>query len=108
MEYHTLNRSTTFFENGAFSQGALQFAPYTEFGAEMGLIYGDRRLRVVLLYDKASQLDRVTFIREHYSTTPERPALTLNDLLGKWEGEAIPIASDWLEIEYNFYQRVHR
>lgn len=101
LEYRTLNRSTTFFENGAFSQGALQFAPYTEFGAEMGLIYGDRRLRVVLLYDKASQLDRVTFIREHLpnSTTSERPALSLNDLLGKWEGEAITIASDWLEPE---------
>ncbi|TYQ27054.1 DUF3598 family protein [Pseudanabaena sp. UWO311] len=101
LEYRTLNRSTTFFENGAFSQGALQFAPYTEFGAELGLIYGDRRLRVVLLYDKASQLDRVTFIREHlpHSTTPERPALALNDLLGKWEGEAITIASDWLEPE---------
>jgi hypothetical protein len=101
LEYRTLNRSTTFFENGAFSQGALQFAPHTEFGAELGLIYGDRRLRVVLLYDKVSQLDRVTFIREHLlnSTTPERPALTLNDLLGKWEGEAITIASNWLEPE---------
>jgi hypothetical protein len=101
LEYRTLNRSTTFFENGAFSQGALQFAPYTEFGAELGLIYGDRRLRLVLLYDKASQLDHVTFIREHlpHNSTPERPALTLNDLLGKWEGEAITIASDWLEPE---------
>jgi Domain of unknown function (DUF3598) len=101
LEYRTLNRSTTFFENGAFSQGALQFAPYTEFGAELGLIYSDRRLRVVILYDKASQLDRVTFIREHlpHNITPERPALTLNDLLGRWEGEAITIASDWLEPE---------
>ena len=101
LEYRSLNKSTTFFENGAFSQGALQFAPYTEFGAELGLIYCDRRLRLVLLYDKASQLDRITFIREHlpHSATPERPALTLNDLLGKWEGEAITIASDWLEPE---------
>ena len=101
LEYRTLNRSTTFFENGAFSQGALQFAPYTEFGAELGLIYSDRRLRLVLLYNKASQLDRLTLIREHLpnSTQPERPALTLNNLLGKWEGEAITIAADWLEPE---------
>ena len=101
LEYRSLNKSTTFFENGAFSQGSLQFAPYTEFGAELGLIYGDRRLRVVILYNKDSQLDRVTFIREHlpHNTTPEHPALTLNDLLGKWEGEAITIASDWLEPE---------
>ncbi len=101
LEYRTLNRSTTFFENGAFSQGSLQFAPYTEFGAELGLIYGDRRLRLVALYDKASQLDRFTIIREHLPdrTTPERPPLTLNDLLGKWEGEAITVLSDWLEPE---------
>ena len=101
LEYRTLNRSTNFFENGAFSQGSLQFAPYTEFGAELGLIYSDRRLRLVALYDKASQLDRFTLIREHLPdhTTPERPPLTLNDLLGKWEGEAITIASDWLEPE---------
>ncbi|MFN7761694.1 MAG: DUF3598 family protein [Pseudanabaena sp.] len=101
LEYRSLNKSTTFFENGAFSQGSLQFAPYTEFGAELGLIYGDRRLRVVLLYDKASQLDRLTFIREHLpnSAISERPALTLNNLLGKWEGEAITIAADWLEPE---------
>ncbi|WP_323216744.1 DUF3598 family protein [Pseudanabaena sp. CCNP1317] len=101
LEYRSLNKSTTFFENGAFSQGSLQFAPYTEFGAELGLIYGDRRLRLVTLYDKASQLDRLTFIREHLpnSTTPERQTLTLNDLLGKWEGEAITIAADWLEPE---------
>jgi len=101
LEYRTLNRSTTFFENGAFSQGSLQFAPYTEFGAELGLIYGDRRLRLVALYDKASQPDRFTIIREHLPdrTTPERPPLTLNDLLGKWEGEAITVLSDWLEPE---------
>ncbi|PZV19498.1 MAG: hypothetical protein DCF20_00335 [Pseudanabaena sp.] len=101
LEYRSLNKSTTFFENGAFSQGALQFAPYTEFGAELGLIHGDCRLRLVLIYDKASQLDRITFIREHLpnNTTPTRPDLTLSDLLGKWEGEAITIAADWLEPE---------
>lgn len=98
LEYRTLNKSTTFFENGAFSQGSLQFAPFTEFGAELGLIYGDRRVRLVTLYDKASQLDRFTFIREHLpsNTTPERPPLTLDDLLGKWEGEATMLSSDWL------------
>ncbi len=101
LEYRTLNKSTTFFENGAFSQGALQFAPFTEFGAELGLIDGDRRMRLVIVYDCASQLDRFTFIREHlpHSTTPERPQLKLDALLGKWEGEAITISSDWLTPE---------
>ncbi|PZU98466.1 MAG: hypothetical protein DCE90_04975 [Pseudanabaena sp.] len=101
LEYRSLNKSTTFFENGAFCQGSLQFAPYTEFGAEMGLIHGDRRLRLVPLYNKAAQLDRITLIREHLQHRPnsQRPILTLNDLLGKWEGEAITIAADWLEPE---------
>ena len=97
LEYRSLNKSTVFFESGAFSQGALQFAPYTDFGAELGLIYGDRRMRIVILYDK-SQLDRFTFIRERLpnSTTPERPTLTLEALLGRWEGESVTLAADWL------------
>lgn len=98
LEYRSLNTSTIFFENGAFSQGSLQLAPFTEFGAELGLIYSDRRLRLVTLYDKNSQLDRFTLIREHLpdSNIPERAPLTLENLLGKWEGEAITIATDWL------------
>lgn len=101
LEYASLNKSTTFFENGAFCQGSLQLAPYTEFGAEIGLIYGDRRLRLVSLYDKAAQLERITLIRERllHSGNSERPTLTLNDLLGKWEGEAITITADWSEPE---------
>jgi hypothetical protein len=97
LEYRSLNKSTVFFDNGAFSQGSLQFSPYSDFGAELGLIYGDRRMRIVTLYDK-SQLDRFTFIREHLpnSQTSERPALTLEALLGKWEGESVTLAADWL------------
>ena len=101
LEYRSLNKSIIVFENGAFSQGAIQFSPFTEFGAELGLIYGDRRLRLIPLYDKSSQLDRFTLIREHLpnSTTPERPPLTLDHLLGKWEGEAITLSPDWLNPE---------
>lgn len=98
LEYRSLNKSTVFFENGAFSQGALQVAPFTEFGAELGMICGDRRMRLVTIYDCASQLDCFTFIREHLpdSPTPERPTLTLDALLGKWQGESITLSSDWL------------
>ncbi|TYQ26049.1 DUF3598 family protein [Pseudanabaena sp. UWO310] len=101
LEYRTLNRSTSFFENGAFSQGSLQFAPYSEFGSELGLIYGDRRLRLVALYDKASRLNYFTLIREHLpqSGSPERPPLTVKDLIGKWEGSAMVISADWFEPE---------
>ena len=101
LEYRTLNKSIILFENGAFSQGAIQFAPFTEFGAELGLIFGDRRLRLIPLYDKSSQLERVTLIREHLpqSSTPERQPLTLDQLLGRWEGESITLSPNWLAPE---------
>jgi hypothetical protein len=101
LEYRSLNKSIILFENGAFSQGAIQFAPFTEFGAEFGLIFGDRRLRLIPVYNKSSQLERITLIREHLpqSTTPERPPLTLDQLLGRWEGESITIFPNWLTPE---------
>ncbi|MDX2255464.1 MAG: DUF3598 family protein [Pseudanabaenaceae cyanobacterium bins.39] len=101
LEYRSLNRSTTFFESGAFSQGSLQFAPFSEFGAELGLIHGDRRLRLVVIYNAASQLERMTLICEHLSPNVQMhtPALSPDALIGKWEGEKVTIAADWLEPE---------
>jgi hypothetical protein len=101
LEYRSLNKSTTFFENGAFSQGSLQFAPFSEFGAELGLINGDRRLRLVVLYNASGHLDRFTLIREHLSSNApiNTPALNSDALIGKWEGEKVTIAADWLEPE---------
>src|SRR5689334_3333436 len=52
LEYSSLARTTLFFENGAFSQGSIQLAPFTEFGAELGLIHENCRLRLVQLFDK--------------------------------------------------------
>ncbi|MBM0740636.1 DUF3598 family protein [Phormidium sp. CLA17] len=97
LEYSTLGRGILFFEDGAFSQGALQFAPFSEFGAELGLVHGDRRLRLVQLFDQASRCDRLTLIREHLAgtTTPERPPLTVEGLLGTWQGEATTLYADW-------------
>ena len=97
LEYSSLNRSTLFFENGAFSQGSIQRAPFSEFGAELGLIEGNRRLRLVQLFNKDSQLSQLTLIREKLAGTevPERPALTLEQLLGEWQGEAVTIYPDW-------------
>jgi hypothetical protein len=64
LEYSSLGRGVLFFEDGAFSQGSMQFAPFSEFGAELGLIAGDRRLRLVQLFDRESQLAQLTLIRE--------------------------------------------
>ncbi|BAY36964.1 hypothetical protein NIES2111_12980 [Nostoc sp. NIES-2111] len=97
LEYSSLARSVLFFENGAFSQGSIQLGPFSEFGAELGLIYENRRLRLVQLFDKNGQLDQVTLIREHLAGTEviENPPLQLDDLLGEWQGEATTIYPDW-------------
>jgi hypothetical protein len=97
LEYRSLNRSVLFFGNGAFSLGSLQFAPFSEFGAELGLIHGDRRLRLVQLFDPQSQLANITLIREYRQghERNERPPLTVDQLIGDWHGEATTLYPDW-------------
>jgi hypothetical protein len=97
LEYTSLNRSTLFFEDGAFSQGSLQFGPFSEFGAELGFLAGNCRLRLVQLFDTSSQLSSLTLIREHRQNTPPapRPPLTVAALLGCWQGEAVTLYPDW-------------
>lgn len=94
--YSSLGRGILFFEDGAFSQGSMQFGPFSEFGAELGLIANDRRLRLVQLFDTQSQLAQLTLIREKLagSHAADRPPLTLNDLLGEWHGEAVTVYPD--------------
>ena len=95
-EFTSLNRSTLFFENGAFCQGSMQWSPLSQFGAEFGFICGDRRLRLVQLYNKESRLDSFTLIREKLpdSQTPERPPLTVEQLVGTWSGRAVTLYPD--------------
>ncbi len=38
LEYSSLGRQVLFFDSGAFSQGSIQLSPFSEFGAEQGLI----------------------------------------------------------------------
>lgn len=96
LEYRNLNRSTLFFEDGSFSQGSIQYGPFSEFGAEMGFIQGDRRMRLVILYETDGHLSHVTLIREHRQETnaSERPPLTLDQLLGEWCGESKTLYAD--------------
>ena len=96
LEYSSLNRTTLFFEEGAFSQGSTQWGPFSEFGAELGLISGDRRLRLVQLFDKTQALKQITLIREQLkgSHTPERSPLKVCDLIGTWKGESITQYAD--------------
>lgn len=96
-QYQSLNRSILFFNNGAFSMGSIQFAPFNEFGAEFCFIVGDRRLRFLELFDTQANFAFLTLIREYRENTnaSERPPLTVDRLLGDWVGEAVTIYPDW-------------
>ncbi|MGB3788634.1 MAG: DUF3598 family protein [Phormidesmis sp.] len=96
LDYRTLSRATRFFETGAFSQGSIQWGPFSAFGAELGLIAGDRRLRLVQLFDDTSALKSITLIRERLkgSKTSERASLEISDLIGTWQGKAVTEYAD--------------
>lgn len=96
-EYQSLGRDILFFENGDFCQGTIQISPYSESGAEFGFIYNYRRLRFVQLYNTDGNLSQLTLIREKQldKNIPERPPLTVGDLLGEWEGEAVTMYPDY-------------
>jgi hypothetical protein len=96
-EYRSLGRQAVFFDTGAFSKGSLQVAPFAEFGAEYGFVAGNRRSRLVQLFDKQGGFASLTLIREIRSGTEAimRPELTVEQLVGKWEGTAVTVYSDW-------------
>ncbi|MEN9206995.1 MAG: DUF3598 family protein [Gloeomargarita sp. GMQP_bins_120] len=66
--YRTLGRGILLFADGAFSQGSLQWGPLGDFGAELGLIQGDRRVRCAMVYQD-SVLQRLTLIQEQREPT---------------------------------------
>lgn len=96
LECPPLSRSLLFCETGAFSQGSMQWAPFSQFGTELALINGDRRLRLVQMYNRESRLDQLTLIREKLADTKalEKPHLTVEQLLGEWQGEATTLYPD--------------
>jgi hypothetical protein len=105
LEYSTLSRGILFFTSGAFSFGSMQLAPHADLGAEAGLIDGDRRLRLVQLFNRNSELEKITVIREKLPTSktdyPQNERLTIEQLIGTWEGEAETIFADWSEPKKN-------
>ena len=96
IDYHSLNSSILFTNTGAFSQGALQFSPISQFGGEFGHLWNDRRLRLVKLFSSDQKLETVTLIREKRPGSEAKFAdmLSIDDLLGTWEGEAMTYYPD--------------
>lgn len=90
LEYRSLGKGVLFCEDGAFSQGSIQWSPFGAFGAELGLIYGHERMRLVALFKGERSLRNLTLIREHLegSQPQARPTTTVDQLIGTWTGEA--------------------
>ncbi|ERN40769.1 protein of unknown function (DUF3598) [Rubidibacter lacunae KORDI 51-2] len=96
IEYGSLNRNTLVFEDGTFSVGSSQFGPFSEFGAEIGFVESDRRLRLVSLFNRDSHLSSITLIRERRqdTTAPDRPQTTVEQLVGTWQGTITTLYPD--------------
>jgi Domain of unknown function (DUF3598) len=92
LDFSAPGAGAVFFETGAFSEGSLFLSP-TRFGAENCLVDGDRRLRLVQMFEQ-NQFLRLTLIREQRVGTdaPEQAPLELADLLGEWQGEAVTLS----------------
>jgi hypothetical protein len=94
-----------FLETGAFSQGSTYWSRVSQAGAELALTTPDRRLRLVLLYaglgQGISQLRDITLIRESRagSGALESPKLTVDPLLGTWNGSSISHSANGLVSE---------
>ncbi len=74
------------FGTGSFSRGTLYRSTWTNLYAEFGFLHGQRRHRLVLLWDGAGQLDRIVLIREFLagSSAVECPPLEADQLIGDW------------------------
>ncbi|TVP66872.1 MAG: DUF3598 family protein [Leptolyngbya sp. LCM1.Bin17] len=96
LNYRSLGRGVLFCDTGAFSQGAIQWSPVSEFGAELGLIHGQERLRLAQVFQRQPQISSLTLIREHLqgSTPIQRPPLSVDQLVGTWSGQATTVFPD--------------
>ncbi|NJM00404.1 MAG: DUF3598 family protein [Synechococcaceae cyanobacterium RM1_1_27] len=88
--YRNYAAGLRFFQDGSFSNGRVQLAPFSDFGLEQGFLYQDQKARVVLLFDPAGSLTGLTTILETRDTLPalNPPSLTPEHLLGSWHGQA--------------------
>lgn len=87
----------SFFKQGAFSQGALQYSRFSPFGTELAMIWGDRRLRLVQQYTSGADWSGLTLITESRAGKAPSPPLTPEQLCGEWIGKAQTLFSGYRE-----------
>jgi hypothetical protein len=101
-DYRSLGKQVVFFDSGSFAKGSLQVAPGTPGGGEFGFVHGDRRHRLVQLFDAAGLFSGLVLIREFRtgSAAAEQPPLDAGQLVGHWHGQAATITADWWEPQW--------
>ncbi len=97
--YHDLAGGLRFFPDGSFSNGRLQRAPFSDFGAEQGFLWQDRKVRVVTQFAPQGQLTGITVILEVRGSWCDQgipsSVLTPDQLQRAWQGQQIEFtASD--------------
>ncbi len=93
-----------FFDTGAFCQSSSFWSAHARNGAELALTTPERRVRLVLLYaglGDRSRLSELTLIRETQAGSEARESdpLTVEQLLGTWEGESVSLFPDGRVVE---------
>jgi len=94
LEYGGLGRGVLFFADGAFSQGSLQRSPVGEFGAELALLYGERRVRCALVFQD-NHLRGITLIRECRGETYPWGQTKPLAACQQWHGQTTTLWPDW-------------
>lgn len=96
-EFASINRSSLFCQDGSFTKGSMQWSPFSQFGTEFGLTLPNARFRLVQLFAPGGKLTKLVLIRETRAgqTDVVRPALSLDQLIGTWQGQATTYGSDW-------------
>lgn len=93
--YHDLAAGLRFFPDGSFSNGRLQLAPFSEFAAEQGFLWKDRKARVVTQFDPQGYLKAITLILEVRGRWTEPDPAGFGSVLApdqiprSWQGETI-------------------
>ncbi len=94
--FHQVDPELAFFSTGSFSRGSLFISTWSGPYAEFGFLWGDRRHRLVLLWDGSGRFDHPVLIREHRDgfEPNEAPPLAAEQLLGGWRGHQTVLERD--------------
>jgi hypothetical protein len=81
----------------------MQWSPVADFGTEFSLTLPNERLRLVQMYERGGTLSYLVLIQEtrEGQTAVVRPKLTVEQLVGTWEGSAIAYNLDWTTASFS-------